>query len=164
MSAETARRAISVLVDLGIVETRHGSGVVVTSRQKAQDYVNTEQEVNGLQSLQQDLKNQIKAQQAALATLGTSLQSFIDQSQHYQQHNPLTPFELALTVPSAMFEKELRELNFWHKTGTTLVGIMHEDKLTISPGPYAKVFQGDTLYFVGDQNSVQSVSNFFYQN
>jgi len=63
-----------------------------------------------------------------------------------------------------MFEKELRELNFWHKTGTTLVGIMHDDKLTISPGPYAKVFQGDTLYFVGDQNSVQSVSNFFYQN
>lgn len=164
VSAETARRAISVLVDLGIVETRHGSGVVVTSRQKAQDYVNTEQEVNGLQSLQQDLKNQIKAQQAALATLGTSLQSFIDQSQHYQQHNPLTPFELVLTAPSAMFEKELRTLNFWHKTGTTLVGIMHEDKLTISPGPYAKVFQGDTLYFVGDQNSVQSVSNFFYQN
>lgn len=60
VSAETARRAISVLVDLGIVETRHGSGVVVTSRQKAQDYVNTEQEVNGLQSLQQDLKIKLK--------------------------------------------------------------------------------------------------------
>lgn len=60
VSAETARRAISVLVDLGIVETRHGSGVVVTSRQKAQDYVKTEQEVNGLQSLQQDLKIKLK--------------------------------------------------------------------------------------------------------
>lgn len=164
VSSETARRAISVLGDLGIVETMHGSGAKVLSRQKAQKFVESETEVNGLQDLQLSLTEQIKAQQAGLDALSKDLHRFVDQSQHYQQHNPLTPFELALTEPSALFEKSLSELNFWHQTGTTLVGISHEDKLVISPGPYAKIHRGDTLYFVGDENSVQNVYNFFYSN
>lgn len=164
VSAETARRAISVLVDLGIVETHHGSGVVVISRQKAQEFVNAESGVHDLQTLQNALKDQIKAQQDGLNTLSQQVKTFIEQSQHYQQHNPLTPFELALTEPSDQFDKSLSDLNFWHTTGTTLVGIMHDDNLTISPGPYAKIQQGDTLYFVGNEYSVQNVHNFFYGN
>lgn len=164
VSSETARRAISVLGDLGIVETMHGSGAKVVSRQKAQKFVESETEVNGLQDLQISLTEQIKAQQAGLDALSKDLQHFVDQSQHYQQHNPLTPFELELTEPSILFDKSLSELNFWHQTGTTLVGIAYEEKLVISPGPYAKIHQGDTLYFVGDENSVQNVYNFFYSN
>ncbi len=164
VSSETARRAISVLGDLGIVETMHGSGAKVVSCQKAQKFVESETEVNGLQDLQISLTEQIKAQQAGLDALSKDLQHFVDQSQHYQQHNPLTPFELELTEPSILFDKSLSELNFWHQTGTTLVGIAHEEKLVISPGPYAKIHQGDTLYFVGDENSVQNVYNFFYSN
>ncbi len=164
VSSETARRAISVLGDLGIVETMHGSGAKVVSRQKAQKFVESETEVNGLQDLQISLTEQIKAQQAGLDALSKDLQHFVDQSQHYQQHNPLTPFELELTEPSILFDKSLSELNFWHQTGTTLVGIAHEEKLVISPGPYAKIHQGDTLYFVGDETSVQNVYNFFYSN
>lgn len=71
---------------------------------------------------------------------------------------------MTLTENSSLYGKTLSELNFWHLTGTTLVGIGHEDKLVISPGPYAKIELGDTLYFVGDENSVQIVQNFFYDN
>ena len=164
VSSETARRALNVLVDLEIVEIRHGSGAIVVSRQKAQEYVAAENEARDLQSLEQALTEQIKENQAGLNALAQSIKNYVDQSQHYQQHNPLTPFELTLTENSSLYGKTLSELNFWHLTGTTLVGIGHEDKLVISPGPYAKIELGDTLFFVGDENSVQIVQNFFYDN
>ncbi len=164
VSSETARRALNVLVDLEIVEIRHGSGAIVVSRQKAQEYVAAENEARDLHSLENGLTEQIKEHQAGLNALAKSIKNYVDQSQHYQQHNPLTPFELTLTENSSLYGKTLSELNFWHLTGTTLVGIGHEDKLVISPGPYAKIELGDTLYFVGDENSVQIVQNFFYDN
>ncbi len=41
-SPETTRKAINVLVDLGIMEVRHGSGAFVASKEKAKDfYCNT---------------------------------------------------------------------------------------------------------------------------
>ena len=37
-SPETTRKAINVLVDLGIMEVRHGSGAFVASKEKAKDF------------------------------------------------------------------------------------------------------------------------------
>jgi K+/H+ antiporter YhaU regulatory subunit KhtT len=64
---------------------------------------------------------------------------------------------------SPIFDQTISDLNFWHRTGTTLVGILHENHLTLSPGPYAKIYQNDTLYFVGDELSFQNVYNLFYE-
>ena len=69
VSSETARRAISILEDLGIVETRHGSGAIIISREKAQDFINSESDAQNLQNLQTDLVKQIANQEAGLETL-----------------------------------------------------------------------------------------------
>lgn len=39
VSPETARKAINVLVDLEIMEVRHGSGAYVSSKENAQKFV-----------------------------------------------------------------------------------------------------------------------------
>lgn len=163
VSSETARRAISILEDLDIVETHHGSGAIVISREKEQEFVNSESDAQNLQNLQTELTNQIAEQQIGLVKLTQSLNDFIEQTQYYKKYNPFTPYELKLVNQSSMFDKTISELNFWHRTGTTLVGILHENHLTLSPGPYAKIYQNDTLYFVGDELSYQNVYNLFYE-
>lgn len=163
VSSETARRAISILEDLGIVETHHGSGAIIISREKAQEFINSESDAQNLQNLQTDLVKQIATQEAGLEALTQSLNAFIEQTQYYKEHNPFRPYELKLNNDSPMFDKTVSELNFWHRTGTTLVGILHENRLTLSPGPYAKIEKDDTLYFVGNELSVQNVYNLFYE-
>lgn len=162
VSPETARRAITVLMDVGIVETRQGSGTVITSFEKANDFISTEDDKHSLTDLKSDLLNQINEQQATLHNMQDSLKKFFNQSQSFQHKNPLTPFELTLTEPSDAYGKSLSELNFWYMTGTTLVGIQRREELIISPGPYATIEPGDKIYFVGDIDSVSKVEKFLF--
>lgn len=162
VSAETARKAISILSDLGIVEAIHGSGVVVVSRQKAQKYLAQYQEIESIQDLQADVLASVARQQAELANFSATLDKLVDQTQRFQTSNPLTPYEFELTAPSTKLGGTISEMNFWQNTGATLVGILHNDDLIVSPGPYATLNQGDTIYFVGDVHAMQVVQNFFY--
>ncbi|MCW0952856.1 GntR family transcriptional regulator [Weissella ceti] len=162
VSPETARRAINVLMDVGIVETRQGSGTVITSYEKAVDFISAEDDKNTLTDLKTDLMNQITEQQATLRSMQDSLTKFFNQSQSFQHKNPLTPFELDLIEPSDAYGKSLSELNFWYMTGTTLVGILRHEQLTISPGPYATLEPGDKIYFIGDINAAAKVEAFLF--
>lgn len=162
VSSETARRAIRVLVDMGIAQSHHGSGAKIISKKKAEDFIRADQETADLRSLKVDLTEAISAQQKKFNDITNLMQAFVDQSQSYQQNNPLMPFELVLDEPSSKYGQNLSELNFWYATGTTMVGVLHEGKLTISPGPYTIINQHDTLYFVGDDMAVATVRSFFF--
>ena len=45
-------------------------------------------------------------------------------------------------------------LNIWHETGATIIAIQQKDELLLSPGPYAKICAGDTLFFVGRRTGI----------
>jgi len=162
VSSETARRAINVLMDMGIVETRQGSGTVIISHDKAVDFISTEDEKHTLNDIKSDLVNQISEQEKTLHQMQETLTKFLNQSQSFQHQNPLTPFELTLSEPSNAYGKSLSELNFWYMTGTTLIAILRHDQLTVSPGPYATLEPGDKIYFVGDMNAVSKVETFLF--
>lgn len=162
VSAETARRAINVLADMDIAQAQHGTGAIIISKQKAMDFIATEQAGFDLVSLENDLLNNIEDQKKELDTMADSLKAFLQTSQRFQQLNPLKPFELVLNAPSDKYGLSLSDLNFWHQTGTTLVGIEHDGKLVISPGPYVSLEQGDVIYFVGPDDSVAKVSVFLF--
>lgn len=51
VSAETARRAISILVDLDIVESTKGSGVVIKSYEKAVQFVHQYNDIQTIHDL-----------------------------------------------------------------------------------------------------------------
>lgn len=163
VSPETARKAISILKDLEIVDSVHGSGVRVLSRQKAQKFLTQHQEVQSLQDLQEEILESVSRQQSELANFSEILDKLVDQTQHFQHSNPLTPVEFELTEPSEKLGMTLGAMNLWQNTGATVVGILQDDDLIISPGPYATLKQGDTLYFVGNADTIQVLQNFFYQ-
>lgn len=162
VSAETARKAISILSDLGIVDSIHGSGVVIASRQKAQEYLRQHQEVKSIQDLQADILKSVAQQQKELANFSSILDKLVGQTAHFQKSNPLTPIELELKEPSPNLGKTLGEMNLWQNTGATVIAILQKEDLIISPGPYATLNQHDTLYFVGSSDTLQILQNFFY--
>lgn len=164
VSSETARKAISVLGDLGIVDSIHGSGVVIASRQKAQEYLTQYQEVKSIQDLQTEILKSVSRQQKELANFSSILDKLVGQTEHFQKSNPMTPIEFELARASEKLGKTLGEMSLWQNTGATVIAILQNDELVISPGPYATINQGDTLYFVGTSDTLQILQNFFYTN
>jgi K+/H+ antiporter YhaU regulatory subunit KhtT len=162
VSSETARKAISVLADLEIVKPVHGSGIEVLSREKAKIFLNQAQETSDIQTIHSQIKETISQQKREIKTLEESMSRLFDQTQRVQYHNPLNPFELELISDSSKFGQSIASLNFWQSTGATIVALMHNDELVISPGPYAVIERGDTLYFVGNEVAINHVKNFFY--
>ena len=163
VSPETARKAINVLSDLGIVDPVHGSGVNIASKQKAQEYLAQYQEVETMQDLRTQIMQSVESQRRELANFSSILDKLVDQTEHFQKTNPLTPIEFELEKDSEKFGLSLGEMNLW-QTGATVVAILQNAELIVSPGPYATLNQGDTLYFVGASDTGQIVQNFFYGN
>lgn len=162
VSSETARKAISILNDLGIVAVTHGSGVKILSQEKAKQFLNQSQETSSIQTLHAQIDNLMTVQKTAIDNLSESLTTLFEQTARVQNKNPLAPHELLLADDSQALGHSIAQLNFWQSTGATLVAILHHDDLVLSPGPYAILEKGDTIYFVGSAISFQAVKTFFY--
>lgn len=161
VSAETARKAISVLADLDIVRAVHGSGVEVLSREKAREFLAQAKESRNLQQTHSQIKALIAKQKEDLTNLDQSFSLLLDQTQHVRQQNPMSPFEFIPDANSDKLNQSIGSLNIWQNTGATVVAILHGDDLILSPGPYANVLPGDTIYFVGSDKSVEAMQQFF---
>ena len=161
-SPETTRKAINVLVDLGIMEVRHGSGAFVASKEKAKDFLLQYQDVQSIQETKAEIMESVKKQQEELNHFSQLLDQLVSQTKRIHKMNPLLPFELALTEEAAHLNQSLSELNIWQATGATVIAISHDQELLVSPGPYAKFSAGDTVHFIGNEYTLQRMTNFFY--
>lgn len=162
VSPETARKAINVLVDLGIMEVQHGSGAYVASREKAQDYVEKYRNVQSIHEIRQEILDGVERQQQELNNFSDLLETLVNQTRQARDISPFIPYELTLTEEANHLEKSVVQLNIWQKTGATIVAIQTENELLLSPGPYAKLSVGNTVYFIGNDLSFQRMNNFFY--
>ena len=72
VSPETARKAVNILVDLGIVTIRQGSGTYVASREKAHLFVERYQNTVSMQEIRREISDCVNRQQEELAALGVS--------------------------------------------------------------------------------------------
>ncbi|BBM14329.1 GntR family transcriptional regulator [Enterococcus mundtii] len=141
-SPETTRKAINVLVDLGIMEVRHGSGAFVASKEKAKDFLLQYQDVQSIQETKAEIMESVKKQQEELNHFSQLLDQLVSQTKRIHKMNPLLPFELALTEEAAHLNQSISELNIWQATGATVIAISHDQELLVSPGPYAKFSAG----------------------
>lgn len=162
VSPETARKAINVLVDLGIMEVRHGSGAFIASKEKAQVFLTQYQDVQSIQEIRKDILDSVQRQQQELDNFSDLLDLFVSQTKKIHNISPFIPYELLLREEAMHLEKSANELNIWQATGATIVAIQTENELLLSPGPYAKFEVGNTIFFVGDELAFQRMNNFFY--
>ena len=57
-----ARKAVNVLVDLGIMEAKHGSGTIVSSKIKAEELLSQHRDIQSIQEIKQDVFQSIETQ------------------------------------------------------------------------------------------------------
>lgn len=160
VSPETTRRAIAVLQDLDIVESRKGSGVVIVSYENAAQFVRRLTDVKSVRELQREIEQSIQKQKEELTNLQESLSEFVSRTSRLQSINPFVPFQLEITEACPFLEKSVGEINFWQQTGGTIIGIKKGEDIIISPGPYAELRAGDIVYFVGNDNCFSTVKQF----
>lgn len=163
VSAETARRAISVLSDMQIVESTKGSGVTIISYENAVRFVQHQKDIDTVNSLKNKIIQNINKQQKESKALIDQINRLVDKTNRFNRINPFVPYEIELKKESNYLGKNLSEINLWYSTSATIVGIRTEDTLIMSPGPYATINEGDIIYFVGDDNAYDNVKRFFYE-
>ena len=160
VSAETARRAIAVLQDLNIVEATKGSGVVIISYENAAEFVHRLKDVKSVRELQKTLETSIEKQKTELDAIQNTLMEFVSRTNRLQSINPFVPFQVEISEACPFLSKSISEINFWQQTGATIIGIKTDLELIISPGPYAQIEAGNTIYFIGNDHCFSVVKQF----
>lgn len=162
VSPETARRAIAILSDMEIVDVNKGSGVVIRSVENAIKLVKQYDDIKTVNDLKQDILNSLERQKQENDHLKAQLLEMIDKTERFKSINPFIPFEIRITEQTPYLEKTVAEINFWHNTLATIIGIKRDDCLEMSPGPYAVLRKNDIFYFVGDEICCERVKKFLY--
>lgn len=163
VSSETARRAISLLADLDIVETTKGSGVIIKSYEKALDFIHRYNVTETVNDLKKEIQESIERQRKELENFNDCLEELIDKTDRFRFTNPFIPFEIEIKSTTSCLNKTISDVNFWHNTSATIVAIRREEILIMSPGPYALFLENDVVYFIGDEDCKVRVQNFLYQ-
>ena len=160
VSPETARRAVCLLADMGIVEAEKGSGVEILSVEAAARYL---QELTGVETMTQlraairaDLEEQVRI----AAEITDKVSELMDRADRFQHLNPFNPFEITVEAGSICDGRTLAEVNFWQNTTATVIAIAHGGELMISPGARPQMQAVDVVYFVGDENDPPRVDRF----
>ncbi len=162
VSAETARRAICVLSDLNIVDVTKGSGVLIKSYENAVRFVQQYTEIQSIYDLKHNIMNSLERQKNEAKYLQECINGIIDRTERFQSFNPFTPFEIKITPQTPYLNKSISDINFWHYTNATVIGIKRDQMILMSPGPYAVLLEDDILYYCGDNDCQARVKNFLY--
>ena len=83
-----------------------------------------------------------------------NIQNLIEFATQLRNVGLVVPYESLVEPNSLIIGKSLGELNFWHNTGATIVGIKRGEQLFLSPGPYFTINEKDIVVYVGQNEDV----------
>jgi len=159
VSPETIRRAMSILSDKDVVEINIGSGITVLSQEKAVEFIKSFKDDESLSEIYAAL-SELFAKRKALDDEITKTTNRIIDMYKYMRSDLITPIEVPLSSDSHAIGKSIGSLQIWHNTGATIIGIIQERNIIISPGPYYEFSPNDRILIVGDENVVQRFNVF----
>lgn len=160
VSPETARRAFCILADLEIVSPEKGSGTRVLSKEKAVVFLSQFANQKNLESIKADIFQCIERQIRETTQMNGLLSDLITATEHYRSMNPLAPYSIPISKSCRFLGKTIKDIQLWQNTGATLVAIRRDNKLLLSPGPYASLTENDTIYFITQDLSDKKVNDY----
>ena len=162
VSPETIRKSVQLLRDMQVVTVKEQSGVYVRSAENAKRYLQMVGEKNELRQKKQRLRALLAQQEAVARQVSELCGSILDDSvQPEQAAEQLKTFSCRVPQDWPDAGKTLGSLHFWQATGATVVAIRRAEAMFISPGPYAELYGGDLVIFVGDPEAREAVARFF---
>jgi K+/H+ antiporter YhaU regulatory subunit KhtT len=160
VSPETIRRALKLLEDMNIVETKQNSGTIVISAENAKIYIERFGEQNDIRLMQKKLNNLLTTQEDLNHQISNIVNSIVRMNDKFTQTNPFQNHEISLPSNSSIVGRTLSDLNFWQETKATVIAIRRGHNIILSPGPYVLFQPDDTIIFIGDSISVHAVNEF----
>lgn len=164
VSTETARRAVSVLADMGIVEVKKGSGVLIVSQKKAADFIKKFNAISQMSDLKKRIMETLEEQTKQNKQMKTMLGDLLYKTERFRSTNPFSPFDIEITEKASVIGQSISDTNFWHNTTATIIAVRRGEEIIISPGPYTVLSLGDVIYYIGDENCHDRVRNFLYMS
>ena len=162
VSPETIRKAVQLLRDMRVVSVKEQSGVYVLSADNARRYLQTVQDRSALVGKKRRLRALLEQQESLTKQVSELCRSILDDGILPVQAEQSLP-NYAVRVPAGWADagRNLGELHFWQATGATVVAIRRGGTTILSPGPYAELYAGDSVVFVGDADTREAVARYF---
>jgi K+/H+ antiporter YhaU regulatory subunit KhtT len=154
VSPETIRRSMSILSDKDVVRIIAGSGIVVLSREKAIEFVTSFKDDEVLSQLNVSLLHLVERRKSLDEEIFSTTKQLLTMYR-YRRTDLITPVEIDLPRNSHIIGKSIGALQVWHNTGATIIGIIQNNNVIISPGPYYEFAPDDKVLIVGDENVIE---------
>lgn len=159
VSPETIRRTLRLLADMKVVEVKEQSGVYVLSADNARRYLHNFADQTDIRGKQQQLKELLVRQEHLNRQMAALCRDILDETS--QTPDALPNYYCRIPDDWPHSGTTVGALRFWQATGATIVAIRRGLSYIVSPGPYAELYAGDALIFVGGVKAREAVSHFF---
>ncbi|MGL5574741.1 MAG: TrkA C-terminal domain-containing protein [Sarcina sp.] len=160
VSPETIRRSIALLRDMEVVEVLEKSGITIKSKDRACEFLTKFKAKNDFTNIQDEIYKLSNQKKEIQKELDKKIDNLIEFATQLRNVGTIVPYESIVQANSLMIGKNLGELNFWHSTGATIIGIRRGEKTFISPGPYFDIAEKDIIIYVGNESVVENVKNY----
>lgn len=159
VSPETIRKSMSILEDKEVVKVIPGRGIIVQSRKSAIQFLDSFKEEKDLADLRHILSGKFSEKRKLDEEISILVNKIVRLS-FEKRSDLIKPVEIVIPENSFVLGKSIGELQVWHNTGATVMGIIRENDIIISPGPYYTFSKNERVLIVGDVNVVSRFNAF----
>ncbi len=131
-------------------------------RKKAAEYIQQNSKRQTIDTIKENLLKSVSRQKQEMENLNDCLKDLIEASVHFRSMNPFMPFEIRITSNCVHLNKTVTEIQFWQRTGATVIAVSRNDTVMKSPGPYVALSENDTIYFITQDDTPDRVREFLY--
>jgi len=165
VSPETVRKALRLLADMKVVEIKEKSGVIILSADNAKRYISLYRNRNELKELGLKFQELMELHSSIEKQMSEVCEKILTAQYHpLPQEKALPNYEVRVSENSDKIGLNIGSLHFWQATGATIIAIRRGDNTIISPGPYAELYGGDVIVFVGLPAAASAVEKFINEN
>lgn len=159
VSSETIRKAMSILSDKKVVEIVQGSGIIVISKENAIQFLKNFKDDESIAKMRLKLTQMYENRKSMDEEINELTTQIIDMYK-YKRSDLVTPVEIHLPSNSKVIGQSIGKLEIWHNTGATIIGIIQDKKIIISPGPYHEFAVNENILIVGDESVIERFNSF----
>lgn len=160
VSPETIRRAMKILADVEVVKVQPQSGILISSRDKATEYIQRFGGQVNMKQLQTTLVDLLEKQRALGREIAETARRIAKIEEHTAETAPFQNYEILVPDRSPIAGQSLSGLHFWQETGTTIIAIRRGGEIILSPGPYAQLQRGDVVILVGPTAAIEAAERY----
>ncbi|EDS76991.1 TrkA C-terminal domain-containing protein [Clostridium massiliodielmoense] len=160
VSPETIRRSIALLKDMDVVNVNDKSGIIINSRKNAKIFIDKFKTQSDFSSINNETYELLKQKKLIDEKIEHNIKSIVEFATQLKNVENIIHFESIVEEGSIAVGKSIGELNFWHNTKATIIGIKRDNEIFVSPGPYFTIQVNDILVYVGQDEVLDNINNY----